>query len=161
MKPKGRILIRKANVKDADILKNLWLKLAKEMFETEKYIVPSVENAEAWLSFTLKGAQEGRATVLLAQTNEEPVGFIHFTYPKNEKLQTSLKFVTIHEIYVKPPHRRSGIATRLLKEALEKAREKGFTNVKLSALSSNVEAIQFYEKSGFRVYRYGMLKKLR
>jgi ribosomal protein S18 acetylase RimI-like enzyme len=88
------------------------------------------------------------------------VGFIHFTYPKNEKLQTSLKSVTIHEIYVKPPHRRTGIGTQLLKEALEKPRKKGFTNVKLSVLSSNVEAVQFYEKFGFRVYRYGMLKKL-
>jgi len=158
MRLKEEIEVKKATVADAEILKIFWLNLAEEMFEIERYIEPIVENADVWTSHILESIEEARNEVLIARKDLEPVGFINWAYPANQRYQTSMRFVVIHDLYVKPSYRRMGIGTRLLEEALDTIRKRGLRNVRISVLSENVKAVRFYEKLGFEVYRYGMRK---
>jgi ribosomal protein S18 acetylase RimI-like enzyme len=160
MKLKEKIAIRAATKRDLRTLKRFWLNLAKEMFEIEKYIVPSEQNAKKWISFVFESIKEAKAIVLLAEMSGKPIGFIHLSFPREEKYQISIGFATIHEIYVKPAYRRLGVGNQLMKETLRIIKERNFKNVRLSVISRNVEAVQFYKKFGFKIYRYGMLRKL-
>lgn len=161
MKLKEKIEIRKATRKDVKTLKGFWLSLAKEMFEIEGFIVPSVKNADLWVSFVIEGIKKGQAEALLAQRDKEPIGFLYFTYPTSEGYQTSLSYAVIHDMYVKPNHRRKKIGTRLVEETLKILKKRGIKNVRLGVLSENVNAVRFYEKFGFEVYRHGMRKEIR
>lgn len=159
MQSREKIVIREIEVADAEILKCFWLNLAREMFEIEGHIVPSVKNAEVWTSYILKSVEQGRVDVLIARKNGEPVGFINWSYP-TRWFQTSTRQASVDNLYVKPAYRRRGVGTRLMEEAMNRIREKGVGNVEVSVLSDNVKAVRFYEKFGLRVYRYGMRKEL-
>jgi len=155
---RGELVIRDFLPSDAEDLKRFWIELAKEMYNIEGYIVPSTKNAEAWLSHVLKEVEEARMEILVAQKGEESVGFILLAYTTNERFETATTMAVIHDMYVKPNHRGLGIGTMLMKECMRKAEEKGVKQVRLSVLSENVEAVKFYKRHGFNVYRYGMRK---
>jgi len=152
----AKLLIRDVLLNDAEDLKRFWLKLTKEMYDIEGYIIPSTKNAEIWLSFALKEVEEGRSNILVAQEGLELVGFIHLAYGVSGRFETSSTIATIHEMYVKPRHRGRGIGTMLLKEGIKRLKEKGIKQIRLSVLSGNEKAVRFYEKHGFKVYRYNM-----
>ncbi len=52
-------------------------------------------------------------------------------------------------VAVEPPHRRSGVATRLMLEMVERAIKEGARNMTLEVRPSNQPAHQLYEKFGF------------
>jgi GNAT superfamily N-acetyltransferase len=57
----------------------------------------------------------------------------------------------INSIAVRLPHRRQGIATRLLEWAMEQARAGGFGRLSMQVWEDNVAARAWCEKQGFRV----------
>jgi len=56
----------------------------------------------------------------------------------------------ILNVYVHPDHRRQGIATNLLHEALFRMKAKGARRVWLEVRESNLAALHIYEAAGFR-----------
>lgn len=79
---------------------------------------------------------------LIYEIDNKIVGFINYDsiYDKSE----------IEYIYVLDKYRRSGIATELLNKMLEELNNKGIKNVTLEVNSNNRQAINFYEKNGFK-----------
>lgn len=159
-KTHNNIKIEKAKVMDSQTLKNFWLDLAKEMFQIEGYIVPSIANADIWTSYILENLKKGVVEVLFARRNEELVGIISWDYPTRTKLQTSKRFAIIYDLYVTPTCRRRGIGTRLMEEALKRIREEAIEYVRLTVPSENVGALRFYDKFNFKVFRNEMSKEL-
>jgi len=154
------LVIRDVLPSDAEDLKRFWLELAEEMYKIEGYLLPSAANAETWLSYVLKEVKESRADVLVAQRGTELVGFIHLAYLTREMYETARNMAVIHDMYVKPIYRSLGIGTMLMKEEMKRVKDKGVKQVRLSVLSENVGAVKFYERHGFKVYRYVMRKEI-
>ncbi|MDT7886996.1 MAG: ribosomal protein S18-alanine N-acetyltransferase [Thermoproteota archaeon] len=57
----------------------------------------------------------------------------------------------IYSIAVLPEFRNKGIATNLMKELLNKAKEKGIKKVVLEVKTNNLEAIKLYKKFNFEI----------
>ncbi len=57
----------------------------------------------------------------------------------------------INTIAVDVPHRRSGLATRLMREVMQEAARRGATRATLEVRESNTSARRLYEKLGFSV----------
>ena len=55
----------------------------------------------------------------------------------------------VKRLYVRPPHRRSGIARALMTTAHEHAARVGFSRVVLGVMPSRTEAIAFYRRLGY------------
>lgn len=56
-------------------------------------------------------------------------------------------------VYVSPPYRGRGLASRLLREVLERGRElEGIEQINLSVVTTNQSARRLYEHYGFEVY---------
>lgn len=56
-------------------------------------------------------------------------------------------------VYVSPPYRGRGLASRLLREVLERGRElEGIEQINLSVVTTNESARRLYEQYGFETY---------
>lgn len=55
---------------------------------------------------------------------------------------------------LRPEYREMGIGSRLMQAAMQAAKERGFTEIRLDCRSSNKRAIHLYRKLGFRVFAH-------
>ncbi len=143
-----------------DSLKQLWMRLAREMFETGYFIIPSEANAEKWVRFIREGLAEEKSFLLVARSDGKPVGFVQGSVPKFP-LEVSEPAGTIDNLYVLPEFRGRGIGKKLMAEGLKTLKTRGVKAVRLSVLKENRVAIKLYEKLGFKIYQYGMEKAFR
>ena len=84
--------------------------------------------------------------LLVAELEEEIVGFIDqwiihdFTH--------GAKLSYIHSLYVSSEHRRKGVASSLLQEAMKNARNMEVSEIHITTRFDNKPAINFYRKHG-------------
>lgn len=81
----------------------------------------------------------------LCTLEDQIVGFIWFGQSDDDRAEGF-----IDELYVQPVHRRNGIATLLMKEALSWIKKQQCRSVTLLVDEQNDSAIQLYQRMGFR-----------
>lgn len=57
-----------------DSLKDLWLGLAHEMFNIERFILPSKTNSDRWAKFVREELASGRSFLLIARMEADLLG---------------------------------------------------------------------------------------
>lgn len=142
------IQIRRAALKDADLISNLVHKLLQEYikqganFETRHEVLEEVsreliqrENFTAFLAFEAR--------------SEKAIGLITIT--QGTAIYNLGDFGLITELYVDEEYRNHRIGKRLLEKAVTFAKEKGWKKVEASAPGKgNVDSIiRFYTENGF------------
>jgi len=128
------IIIRQADEKDIAVLKDLFLQFSEWPLQRGQTLRRIVKETDSEL--------------LVAESNQEIVGFIHqvfFLDPVHAGLNSC-----ITSLFVKQPHRKKGIGSQLLKKAVENAKKKGVIEVHVDTEENNVRAIDFYQKHGFK-----------
>ena len=86
---------------------------------------------------------------LIAYKNRIPVGCGAFKRFDDESVE-------IKRMYLKSDYRGSGIASNILKELEAWAKEEGYNRTVLETGTRQVEAVKFYDKSGYkRIPNYG------
>jgi ribosomal protein S18 acetylase RimI-like enzyme len=99
--------------------------------------------------------------VIVAEYGGEVVGFVCVVAStNNESPDDPAPFAWVHDIFVKPAHRRRHIATKLMSEAESFARAHGAHVLRLGVLARNVVASSFYREHGFREYASVLSKTL-
>ena len=95
---------------------------------------------EEWQAFV------GHALVWLALDGDRPVGLVGL-YHSDDQPEHEVHLV---QMWVASAARGSGVADALVAAALERARGRGWTRVRLEALRDNRRAWDFYLRLGFR-----------
>jgi len=157
----SEIEIYECRVEDVDnSVKELWLGLAREMFEIEHFTIPSVANGDRWVKFVREGLASKRNFLLVAKNRKRLVGFAFASVPRDYPLDIAEFVGVINDVYVLPEFRGKGIGKKLVVECLKRMKAYKVNAVRLMVLTENRTAIKLYEKLGFRTYRYGMIKRL-
>ncbi len=92
--------------------------------------------------------------VVLAYKNNEAIGCGAFKKFNNDSLE-------IKRMYTLPEMRGSGIATTLLNELEDWARELGYASTILETGKRQIEAVNFYRKCNYKtIPKYGQYKKM-
>lgn len=146
------ISIRRAETKDAGVLSDM----GKLTF-TQSYasIIP-VEELAGYTSraFSLEqiGAElsTGEITYLLAFAGTEPCGYSKLVPSSPPPAINGPNPVELVRLYVLPEWTGKGIGTRLIKETLDAAVERGYSSCWLRVWTGNERAIEFYRDWGFR-----------
>jgi ribosomal protein S18 acetylase RimI-like enzyme len=116
-------------------------------------IEPSWPDGEAIVSEYMKCETECTAhngCILIAHCAEQVAGFICVVAAtRGESPEDPSPFAWIHELYVKPEHRRRGVASLLMAEAERFARCEGAHVLRLGVLEKNEGARRFYTRQGF------------
>ena len=129
--------IRRATEADEPALRELW-----DEFEAEVPF-PFVEERETWdeeWQDTLDDIRGGG--VFVAEDGEGPVGLARIEAPEKGRAHIQL-------VVVRPRGRRQGVATALLRECVQDARDRGALRVSLDVLAENGAAREVWRRFGF------------
>ncbi len=88
------------------------------------------------------------------------VGFVSATLWNESFMVKDVKTVCLDNIYVRPSHRRRGIAAKLFAQVERWAREQGAIRLDLYTWDFNQGAIALYREMGMTPQRYVFEKKL-
>lgn len=98
--------------------------------------------------------QEGRRLLLLADCNNFPIGqiFVQLASQRAGVADGSAR-AYFYSLRVMPMFRRQGIGTRLILEAENRVRARGFTCVTIAVAKNNEAARRLYERLHYRIFR--------
>jgi len=129
------IKVRSANEKDLQSLVIL----------AEEFIPGEADNRKR-IAVLKQALRNPNYELLVAELEEEIVGFIDqwiihdFTH--------GAKLSYIHSLYVSSEHRRKGVASNLLQEAMKNARNMEVSEIHITTRFDNKPAINLYRKHG-------------
>lgn len=108
-------------------------------------------DVDAFCSY-LKGCLRHDYTVLVAYIDNEPVGYmeLNITISYEEKV-SPFPVMFICGLYVSPCFRRNGVASELIKEAENYAREKYCTRLASDYFDYNTASANLHKKMGFQI----------
>ena len=95
-----------------------------------------------------KAVKDPNGELLVAELKGSVIAFLHQVF-YNDPLHAGL-CSTITNLFVKKEYRRSGIASELLRRALESAKRRNVKEVHVTTRKNNTDALRLYLKSGFR-----------
>ena len=155
-----RLRIRPATLRDLPQVRELFGALHAYNATFDKHF----ELSDDWpthLAEALRRARDEPDSLwVLAWDGREAVGLLiaecHFDPPIFRRRY----WLELSALYVRPSHRRHGVAKRLLDHLLEWARERGFETVQLYVSAANVGARAFYAREGFEVLQEIWRKQL-
>ena len=116
-------------------------------FAPESWNAPSTADEAAHLHELLA---DERAWCLVAEVDGEVVGQVTIlpasiaARPTDEE-----RLAHLRNLVIRKDHRGTGVATRLTTSAVEKARERGYTTMRLFAAEGQSRAQRFYEREGW------------
>jgi aminoglycoside 6'-N-acetyltransferase I len=99
----------------------------------------------------------GLESVFLAEQGGRPTGLLVLRVVPT--ISDAQDWAEITELFVRPPFRRQGIGTVLVRAALERSRVRGCIELNLLVDPANVEALAFYRACGFRRDSCGMRQR--
>ena len=102
--------------------------------------------------------QDSHATLFVAELDGEVVG-VALVEPKtnvSDPIFRPRKYAYIQEIAVAESHRGQGIGRLLMEKLHQWAQEQGIKEIELSVWERNGQAIGFYQKLGYQMWRRTM-----
>ena len=149
--PRGAVTIRPTNESDAPAYRELRmaaLRAHPEDFGAD-YDSLAARSIEHWQERMREGAGGERGITHVAVAQGELIGMMVLQRGDLPKLR---HWAHIFGVYVRPEWRGVGIADGLIEACAAYASTLGLRLLKLGVVTTNVSAIQLYQRCGFRVY---------
>lgn len=149
-----KVEIKKATIKDAEILANLGAVTFYEAYNDVKldvhlkdYIAQAFVKDEIALSIS-----SGLAVYIIAFDAERPVGYAKLRWDRTHPMLPEGNHMEIERIYVCRKFWRHKIGSGLLDEIIKTAVRENYNFIWLGVWQENKRAISFYEKAGFKIF---------
>ena len=154
-------MVEAAGIERIDEIEPLWASLQEHHAELDD--VPSVRPHTA--SWGRRRAQyerwleEGSARLFIASDDGRAVGYVMLKFGSGPSTwEVGDRSAEIETIAVLPEVRSSGVGGQLMDAAIAAAEEAGVKAIGVGVVHTNQEAIQFYERAGFRHFYVEMLR---
>jgi GNAT superfamily N-acetyltransferase len=117
--------------------------------------------ADEYFAYLQKQCASNNGRIFMADVAGDTAGFICVVAEmRGESPEDPAPSAWVHELYVKPAHRRSGVASALLAEAERFARGEGANRIRLGVLEGNGGARSLYDRLGFLPHAHVLTKPL-
>jgi len=154
----SNVQIRCANPSDLKYISKLWMNMITEL----NIPLSDYSNAlKVWLNHVSLLIAEDPCQVIVATYEDEVIGYAVIEFSNLIPMLRIFGYAALTDLYVKKDWRGKGIGVQLLKKAETIAISKGFSEIRLSVLSNNTNAIRFYESNGYKIYGIIMHKKFK
>lgn len=105
-------------------------------------------------------AEVENAAVFVAEVDGRIIGFVYFEYEPVDYADLATNVAWLHDIYVEPEFRNSGIGSLLIEAVRNDARRLGANKVLLTVAANNVEGQKLFKRTGFRTTMLEMMLEL-
>ena len=134
------ITVRLANFNDLDAVASLF-DLYRQFYKKS----PNLAGARSYLETRLTNKD---SSLFVAESEDGTLAGFAQLYPSFSSLGMSRTWI-LNDLYVTETHRRSGIATSLIKTVHAYAKSTGATSINLETQHDNKKAQALYEKFGY------------
>lgn len=144
------VSVRRATKKDARTIAEYAIKLFAQhrAYDTRRFAeIASVEGAE---NFYGSQTEAKDAAVLVAEIENEIVGFAYLQYEAMDYANLLENAVWLHDLYVDSAARGQNAGKLLIEKSAEVAKELGADKLMLSVAAKNEHAKNFFERIGFK-----------
>ncbi|MFB2878775.1 N-acetyltransferase family protein [Floridanema aerugineum] len=157
------MLIRRAKQSDIPAILPMVGKICAlhETWDAAKYgFLPNpAQRYEGWLSKLVKS---DRTVFLVAEDETKALlaGFLVATIEREIPIYRLKEFAFIHDLWVEPEYRRTGVARQLVMETIEQFQKMGVEQIRLDTAAINEAARKLFSECGFRPSVVEMLIEL-
>jgi len=144
------VSVRRARRKDARTIAEFAIKLFAQHheYDTRRFAeIASIEGAE---NFYGDQTEAEDAAVLVAELENEIVGFAYLQYEAMDYANLLENAVWLHDLYVDERTRGQNAGKLLIEKSAEVAKELGADKLMLSVAAKNTAAKEFFERTGFK-----------
>ena len=153
--PRRAVEIRRAGREAIPALRPLWESLHAHHVDVAPHLHqlgPTRPASESWRvrkALYQEWLAEPDAFVMLAEADGSPVGYalVHLRGTE-ESWQTGPRIAELETLAVLPGHRRGGIGRRLIDAVYDELRALGISQLGVSVISTNTDAVRFYDRLG-------------
>jgi ribosomal protein S18 acetylase RimI-like enzyme len=147
-----RMQIRTASKSDVEAITEVHIAAIREAYcdllpadELARIAADVYDRANMWRCLLA----EGYSTILVAEKDGHIAGFVNFeAWEEEETPETGGEIIAI---FVRPEEWGLGIGQALMQEAMARLRDRGWVEVVLWVLLGNRQAVDFFERLGFRM----------
>lgn len=134
------MIIQKATINELDSL--------TELFDLYRVFYEQASNLEGARKFLNERITNDESVVFIAYDGNNSLGFVQL-YPSFSSVSMIQSWV-LNDLYVIEPARGKGVGEKLMKKAIDFAKETGAKGVFLETGKENITAQRLYEKVGFK-----------
>jgi ribosomal protein S18 acetylase RimI-like enzyme len=144
--------IRKAERRDADALGRLGAMLMRThyAFDPKRFLAPADGSERGYASFLAGMLDSPHDCVFVAEVDDRVAGYVFAALEPLSWKELRGPAGFIHDVAVAEDARRAGVATQLLRAAIEWLREHGAPRVLLWTAAPNEPARRLFHRLGFR-----------
>jgi ribosomal protein S18 acetylase RimI-like enzyme len=159
---KREFVVRKARLKDVDAIVEMNTQLLRHHSRFEKlYLLSSKEKrVKAMRQNARQRIKSKNSLALVAEESGQIAGYLTASIKNKPEYFKANKWGHIHQLYVKPKHRKKGIAKTLFNEAIKFFRKKGAKWLEVEASVKNLSTKKTYKALGLRDFETIMVKKV-
>jgi GNAT superfamily N-acetyltransferase len=158
----AQVIVRRFDpARDAESLRGCFI----DQQNHHRRMEPSWPSGEAiveeYMTYVQRQCALHNGCIFMADYAEQPAGFVCVVASaRGDSPEDPAPFAWIHEIYVRPEHRRRGVADALMAEAERFARSQGARRLRLGVLDWNHAARALYASHGFHDHARVLSKTL-
>ena len=165
-------MIREMDIKDRENIDRMQFELQKYFSEIdrthESLPYKDMDDTHRYMQKMLDDVKNMNGKVFVSEEDSQVIGFIQGVIIEHKKGDDEIYDLSrmpskdgwIGLLFVKPEFRGSGIGQELLDRMKDYFIGQGCTSIKLLVLSDNINAIDFYRKSGFMAHDLEMVMKI-
>jgi len=142
--------VRPVEENDIPALYVAWQDLRQHNANTDSRIRPTPVSEAEFANAVRDLRHRPLSLSLVAEDEGNVVGFVTASIESNQPDRLPERHATIGYLYVAPAYRRQGVATALVRQVFDWARQQdGVSHVEMSVLEHDVSARSFWESLGF------------
>lgn len=98
--------------------------------------------------------------IFCARVGSEIAGLIIVLIEDNDIIDKPGRYAYISDVVVREKYRSKGMATKLMQEAEEFAKQEGIREIKICVLEKNIAALNLYQKTGYQAQTITLRKSI-
>jgi len=151
------VTVRRATKADAPAIAKFAVALFELHVEWDNTRFTQIATAEGAARYYGERSEAEYAAVFVAEDAKGLVGFAYMEYEPVLYAELATKVAWLHDIFVEPTVRGSGVGESLLESVKAEAMRLGANKVLLSVALNNIAGQNFFERLGFRTTMLEMM----